>query len=138
MYYNICYILFSGPGTDRAVANVLPKKETSQTKEEPSSLFQRQRVDMLLAELTRKFPIPMYPHPPQNQSGPNIKTENATQDKSEQPVTVKQEPIDSASENLNSIASAENVGNNTNGIDIKPDIKNESMKPPPEKKVRLN
>lgn len=28
-------------------------------REEPSSLFQRQRVDMLLAELTRKFPLPV-------------------------------------------------------------------------------
>ncbi|XP_012526567.1 mediator of RNA polymerase II transcription subunit 6 isoform X2 [Monomorium pharaonis] len=34
------------------------KKETP-VREEPSSLFQRQRVDMLLAELTRKFPLPV-------------------------------------------------------------------------------
>lgn len=33
------------------------KKETQ--REEPSSLFQRQRVDMLLGELTRKFPLPV-------------------------------------------------------------------------------
>lgn len=32
------------------------KKE--KPKEEPSSLFQRQRVDLLLSELLRKFPIP--------------------------------------------------------------------------------
>ncbi|XP_047096904.1 mediator of RNA polymerase II transcription subunit 6 isoform X2 [Schistocerca piceifrons] len=35
------------------------KKETQ--REEPSSLFQRQRVDMLLAELTRKFPVQVIP-----------------------------------------------------------------------------
>lgn len=34
------------------------KKETP-VREEPSSLFQRQRVDMLLTELTRKFPLPV-------------------------------------------------------------------------------
>ncbi|XP_022189819.1 mediator of RNA polymerase II transcription subunit 6 isoform X1 [Nilaparvata lugens] len=39
-----------------------PKKETQ--REEPSSLFQRQRVDMLLAELTNKFPLPPLPPPP--------------------------------------------------------------------------
>lgn len=36
------------------------KKEVKKEKpkEEPSSLFQRQRVDLLLSELLRKFPIP--------------------------------------------------------------------------------
>lgn len=33
----------------------------STTKEESSSMFQRQRVDMLLGELTKKFPIPQIP-----------------------------------------------------------------------------
>ncbi|XP_043483233.1 mediator of RNA polymerase II transcription subunit 6 [Leptopilina heterotoma] len=55
---------------------VTTKKETV-VREEPSSLFQRQRVDMLLAELTRKFPIPV-PKPIQ----PAV----------EPPVEVKQEP----------------------------------------------
>lgn len=35
------------------------KKEPEKAKEEPSSMFQRQRVDMLLGELMRKFPLPM-------------------------------------------------------------------------------
>lgn len=35
------------------------KKETEKTKDEPSSIFQRQRVDMLLGELLRKFPPPL-------------------------------------------------------------------------------
>lgn len=34
-------------------------------KEEPSTVFQRQRVDMLLVELTNKFPLPV-PQPPAN------------------------------------------------------------------------
>ena len=41
---------------DRKFAEKKEKKEL--TKPEPSSLFQRQRVDMLLGELTRKFPPP--------------------------------------------------------------------------------
>jgi hypothetical protein len=45
------------------------KKETQ--REEPSSLFQRHRVDMLLAELTRKFPIPVAA-PPQKQPAPGV------------------------------------------------------------------
>lgn len=39
------------------------KKEPEKAKEEPSSMFQRQRVDMLLGELMRKFPLPMIPNP---------------------------------------------------------------------------
>ncbi|KAF7990772.1 hypothetical protein HCN44_000577 [Aphidius gifuensis] len=54
------------------------KKETS-SREEPSSLFQRQRVDMLLAEITRKFPLPVpKPTPPLTEQVENkqeIKTE---------------------------------------------------------------
>lgn len=41
------------------------KKEPEKSKEEPSSMFQRQRVDMLLGELMRKFPLPMMPNPNQ-------------------------------------------------------------------------
>lgn len=39
------------------------KKEPEKAKEEPSSMFQRQRVDMLLGELMRKFPLPMMVNP---------------------------------------------------------------------------
>lgn len=39
------------------------KKEPEKAKEEPSSMFQRQRVDMLLGELMRKFPLPIIPNP---------------------------------------------------------------------------
>ncbi|XP_018357973.1 PREDICTED: mediator of RNA polymerase II transcription subunit 6 [Trachymyrmex cornetzi] len=70
------------------------KKETP-VREEPSSLFQRQRVDMLLAELTRKFPLPV-----------------------PKPVHQATEP----------------------SVEIKQEVKTEKkdMKPPPERKPRLN
>lgn len=71
------------------------KKETP-VREEPSSLFQRQRVDMLLAELTRKFPLPV-PKPVHQTMETSIE---------KQEVCVKVEKKD--------------------------------MKPPPEKKPRLN
>ncbi|CAB0002701.1 unnamed protein product [Nesidiocoris tenuis] len=77
------------------------KKEI--TKEELSSLFQRQRVDMLLMELTKKFPLPPLQPPPAANKGNSegeIKTE---------PINVKTEKVDSP-----------------------------CMKPPPEKKPRLN
>ncbi|KAK9709328.1 MED6 mediator subfamily complex component [Popillia japonica] len=38
-----------------------PKLKEEKPREEPSSLFQRQRVDMLLGELIKKFPLPMPP-----------------------------------------------------------------------------
>ncbi|CAH1389165.1 unnamed protein product [Nezara viridula] len=74
------------------------KKEN--VKEEPSSLFQRQRVDMLLLELTKKFPLPPVPPPAPIKTEVEIKTE---------PREIKTEKVDSP-----------------------------RMKPPPEKKPRLN
>ncbi|XP_014281926.1 mediator of RNA polymerase II transcription subunit 6 [Halyomorpha halys] len=74
------------------------KKEN--VKEEPSSLFQRQRVDMLLLELTKKFPLPPVPPPAPIKTEVEIKTE---------PREIKAEKVDSP-----------------------------RMKPPPEKKPRLN
>uniref|UniRef100_A0A0V0GCR4 Mediator of RNA polymerase II transcription subunit 6 n=1 Tax=Triatoma dimidiata TaxID=72491 RepID=A0A0V0GCR4_TRIDM len=77
------------------------KKENS--KEEPSSLFQRQRVDMLLVELTKKFPIPIAPPPAP------VKTTSENLEIKSEPREVKTEKADSP-----------------------------CMKPPPEKKPRLN
>lgn len=37
------------------------RKDKKKRKEEPSSLFQRQRVDMLLTELAQKFPPKSFP-----------------------------------------------------------------------------
>lgn len=47
--------------TDKSRTQI--KKEPEKAKEEPSSMFQRQRVDMLLGELMRKFPLPMMTNP---------------------------------------------------------------------------
>lgn len=50
------HITFTGPFN---MGQSAPKEVASTPKEEPSTLFQRQRVDMLLAELVRQFPLPV-------------------------------------------------------------------------------
>lgn len=104
------------------------KKETDKVKEEPSSLFQRQRVDLLLNELLQKFPLPMPPQQAQqnasqaNQSNGNTKME--TNESTEITVdNIKQEII-------------ENPQSNGGGSDIKTEPLTSEMKPPPEKKMK--
>lgn len=112
------------------------KKESTQTKEEPGSLFQRQRVDMLLGELLRKFPPPMPPqmqqHVATQASGlQNIKNE-INQD---QQISIKQETSDNNA--LNNMNSESSPGSTTvNNIEIKTEP-NVEMKPPPEKKMKM-
>lgn len=67
--------------TDKSKAQM--KKEPEKAKEEPSSMFQRQRVDMLLGELMRKFPLPVIPNPnlatvPADQMRSDAKDSNVT------------------------------------------------------------
>lgn len=85
--------------------NVDKTKKEEKPREEPSSLFQRQRVDMLLGELIKKFPLPTPPQP-----------------KVLAPVPVKQE----------------NDNGTPEAKDLKIEIKQEKIKPPPEKKPRVN
>lgn len=82
---------------------VKPKDE--KPREEPSSLFQRQRVDMLLGELIKKFPLPT----------------------PAQPKAIPAAPVKTEVEN----------GTPTENKEIKQE-KTEKIKPPPEKKPRVN
>ncbi|XKL69617.1 hypothetical protein PGB90_007386 [Kerria lacca] len=103
-------------------------------KEEPSSNFQRQRVDMLLMELTRRFPLPVMKHtaseskysvsynfrnivsvenPLEIQSSRSETTPPIKTEKIDEIVSIKEERSDQI-------------------------ITSPSMKPPPEKKSRLN
>nr|CAG4644322.1 EOG090X0E0D [Lepidurus arcticus] len=70
-------------------ANEKEAKKKDKSKEEPSSLFQRQRVDMLLAELTKKFP-PKVAAPPKNTEGKNASA--ADEGKIDVKVEIKTEP----------------------------------------------
>lgn len=114
-----------------------PKDTSVTSKEEPSTLFQRKRVDLLLGELLRQFPIPVHQPATTQGTGPIIstqptptKTENKTSEKAEvnavPNIVIKQEPID-----------ASEMSNGSMHMDIKTEIKQEYMKPPPEKKPRM-
>ncbi|XP_045453091.1 mediator of RNA polymerase II transcription subunit 6 [Melitaea cinxia] len=113
-----------------------PKEVASTPKEEPSTLFQRQRVDMLLAELVRQFPLPVT-QTAINQNGVTVKTENSNDKSSEKGgegnlnnIQIKQEPMDPISSDMTN-------GNMQGHMEIKTEIKQENMKPPPEKKPRI-
>lgn len=100
------------------------KKETDKVKEEPSSLFQRQRVDLLLNELLQKFPLPMPPqqaHQNANQANQSNGSQKETNESTEISVeNIKQEIIENPQSN--------------GGAEIKTEPS--EMKPPPEKKMK--
>lgn len=101
-------------------------------------MFQRQRVDMLLAELLRKFPIPLMLQQhhavqqtiaAQNQNGNGI----IPSADAEPPIldAIKQEPADQPQNN------GVRHGDNDMDVDIKIEGDKSDMKPPPEKKMKL-
>ncbi|XP_058462037.1 mediator of RNA polymerase II transcription subunit 6 [Malaya genurostris] len=117
---------------NKAIAekNKNEKSKTAPDKEEPSSLFQRQRVDMLLGDLLRKFPLPLPQL--QNQSHPNQHAvanandnmDNAMENGSEVS-NIKQERMDHVS----------NKRKDSPNMLVKEETRND-MKPPPEKKSK--
>lgn len=99
------------------------KKDASQSKDESGTIFQMQRVDMLLMELLRKFPPPIPPQIHQQQQNQNMRN-----DGQENLQNIKQEPNNNSNIPETSPTPAQ-------GVDIK--VENIDMKPPPEKKVKL-
>lgn len=99
------------------------KKE--KVKEEPSSQFQRQRVDMLLGELVRKFPVPQAGPPEQSSKTDEDKAASTakSEGKAEATPNIKQEPMDT---------------NTNDSVSSQPQIKQEPLAGPPEKKLKLN
>ncbi|CAG9766148.1 unnamed protein product [Ceutorhynchus assimilis] len=87
--------------------------EKEKPKEDSSSLFQRQRVDMLLGELIKKFPLPSPPQQPKTTASNAVKTENTNENGVE-----------------------EGNGNTKEKVEVKQE--KTGNKPPPEKKPRLN
>ncbi|KPP65539.1 mediator of RNA polymerase II transcription subunit 6-like, partial [Scleropages formosus] len=63
-YYIIAGVVYQAPDLGSVIGSRVVKKAKpkSKKKEEPSSLFQRQRVDALLLDLRQKFP-PIYYQP---------------------------------------------------------------------------
>lgn len=128
---------FSSNKTLSEKTKAASKKDAGQTKEEPGSLFQRQRVDMLLGELFRKFPPPMPPQLQQQnaaQQQANANQPVKTEPSQDNQVTIKQEPNDNPASNNPTPAEASPTGNNIQDIKSEP---NSDMKPPPEKKMKL-
>ena len=76
-----CYYEFL-PCDDVIVIFAEKEKKKDKNKEEPGSFFQRERVDVLLAELARKYPIKYTPVPQpekQEEKVEAIKTEIKTE-----------------------------------------------------------
>lgn len=98
-------------------------------------MFQRQRVDMLLGELLRKFPLPMIPQmsQPAQQANQNGGAGGQKTETDQRHDFIKQEPHDGHQNN--GLGKHPLSNDNDMDIDIKSDIKNE-MKPPPEKKMK--
>ncbi|RWS17922.1 mediator of RNA polymerase II transcription subunit 6-like protein [Dinothrombium tinctorium] len=102
------------------------EKSKEKTKEEPSSAFQRARVDILLGELMKKFPPKVIqPQPVTNQvdikpNAANAEETKANSEKSETKVEIKTEKVET-------ISNASNVTN--------PSL-NRTTVPPPEKRQR--
>ncbi|KAL1391516.1 hypothetical protein pipiens_012321 [Culex pipiens pipiens] len=123
---------------DLAENNKTDKGKEVAAKEEPSSLFQRQRVDMLLGDLLRKFPLPIpqaYQHgsgqqQQQNQNGSSAANNNSGGDGGDhgsEVASIKQEP-------------GEHGSNDMGGSLLMQGVKEEAgsdMKPPPEKKMKM-
>lgn len=99
------------------------KKE--KPKEEPSSHFQRQRVDMLLGTLLQKFPIPQAaPVEPTNKPEETAAASKNDGKTDANPVTIKQELMDSNT-------------NDSGNPQIPVQIKQEPSSGPPEKKIKI-
>ncbi|KAF7280949.1 mediator complex subunit 6 [Rhynchophorus ferrugineus] len=71
-------------------AEKLKAVEKEKPKEEQSSLFQRQRVDMLLGELIQKFPLPTIPQPKPAAAPVKTESENGVVENKDK-VEIKQE-----------------------------------------------
>lgn len=120
-------------------------------REEPSSLFQRQRVDMLLGEMVKKFPLPS---PIMAQPQPKS-TQNSSADVKPTNLTTTVTPTTSAVASTTAIATnttttpaiatavvekqepQDNGQINPELKEIKTEIKQEKNVKPPEKKPRL-
>lgn len=101
------------------------KKEPEKLKEEPSSMFQRQRVDMLLGELMRKFPLPLIPNP----NAPSTAPEQAVQSRVD--VANVQQSTPSATAPTQTSTTTSSSSSNVNGSsNLNGDFK------PPEKRAK--
>lgn len=100
------------------------EKKEQKTKEEASSLFQRQRVDMLLVDLLKKFP------PPGQQPASAVADQGQSRSATE--VNVKQEF------DPNTASPESKASSSTTNADKTGEKSSSDMKPPPEKKSKMS
>lgn len=123
--------------SNKAIAekNKSEKTKEAPAKEEPSSLFQRQRVDMLLGDLLRKFPLPLpQSHHHQTQSHANQTDASHASNHVDgvinptaEVANINQESVDHSVNEVNTSLLMQS---------IKEDVRSD-MKPPPEKKIKM-
>lgn len=121
------YQIFLVTDKSRAAA----KKEAASAKDDSGTVFQMQRVDMLLAELLRKFPPPIPPIIHQQQ----IQQQGQQQNPNDSNVNAQDSNTNNTGNNGNNPETSPTGGTNP-GLDIKQE--NVDMKPPPEKKAKAN
>lgn len=134
--------------TDKGTTTGSGKRDETKPREEPSSLFQRQRVDMLLGEMVKKFPLPspiVQPQPKTTQSV--VTTGNTTNTVSVPATTTAPSTTVSSTTAINAtpvtttattIQEPQDNGQISMNDKDKTEIKQEKNLKPPEKKPRLN
>ncbi|KAI9584532.1 mediator of RNA polymerase II transcription subunit 6 [Glossina fuscipes] len=108
------------------------KKDATSNKEESGTVFQMQRVDMLLAELLRKFPPPV---------PPNLHQQQLQQTGPQSNANVQEHNAAASDSNANTISSSNGTTSEASpvtalGVEIKQEMID--MKPPPEKRAKQN
>lgn len=117
------------------------KRKTKKKKEEPSSVFQRQKVDRLLEDLTKKFPLKLM-NPPVSASASDTNNAGANPEKSASSASIAENGAASAAEAF-SLPTSVSIGSGAKRVahaDVKVKMEgggSEASKPPSEKKIKL-
>ncbi|XP_012155078.1 mediator of RNA polymerase II transcription subunit 6 isoform X2 [Ceratitis capitata] len=109
------------------------KKDSSSNKDDGGTIFQKQRVDMLLAELLRKFPPPIPPIIHQQQ----MQNQQQLQQAQLQNAVHEASASDPSTSNNGVVPSETSPSPNTAQSLVEPKTEGVDMKPPPEKKIKM-
>ncbi|XP_011210499.2 mediator of RNA polymerase II transcription subunit 6 [Bactrocera dorsalis] len=116
------------------------KKDPSSNKDDSGTIFQKQRVDMLLAELLRKFPPPIPPmiHQQQMQNEQQLQQNQLQNTAAEvNPTEANNVAGNPTTSNNGAVPSEASPSPNTAQGGIEPKVEGIDMKPPPEKKIKM-
>ena len=119
------------------------KRKTKKKKEEPSSLFQRQKVDRLLDDLMKKFPLKMMNPPTTNAEGNAVTNTDKPTSDSAVNGSVVENGVVAGTESSFSPPTSVSIGSGAKRVahaDAKGKIESPGggdVKPPLEKKIKL-